>query len=77
MVLKKITYEFTLRCEVLKIVEERSPYITLLACTEPRTGRILMVARENNVEKFDATLLEELEREFVTREEPEEEEREG
>jgi len=73
--IRKFTFEFPLKCEVLKIVEERSPYLTLLTCSiidEDGAERILLVARDGSIEKFDNALLEWLEKKYL--EEPKNEE---
>jgi len=75
LTIKKVTFEFPLKCEVYKLVDERSPYISILTCgfmDEDGTDKILLVVRDNNVEKFDAALLEYLEKKYL--EEPKEEE---
>ena len=52
--------EFTLRCKSVTIVEGETPYINMVVCKPEGMEDLLLVIRDNNVEKLNTPLLERL-----------------
>ncbi len=60
MPIRQREVEFVLKCKGYEILEDGSPYMSLVTCRPADMDDVLLVINQGNVEKLDRALLEQI-----------------